>query len=78
MHNAGFSSIDDGVQFDLGSLDTISIDKTKSTVRVGSGSRWCFVYEALQKEDVMAVGGRAAPVGVGGFLLGGKQELESL
>jgi hypothetical protein len=30
------------------------------------------VYETLEKEGLIAIGGRAASVGVGGFLLGGE------
>lgn len=69
---AGQSCIDDGIQFDLVKMNTIDIDKHKGTVIVGPGCTWRSVYETLQKENCMAVGGRSADVGVGGFLIGGE------
>lgn len=70
--HAGQSSIDEGVQFDLTKLTTIAIDNARGTATVGAGNTWGPVYSALQAEGVMVVGGRAATVGVGGFILGGK------
>ncbi|KAK4898462.1 hypothetical protein LTR27_004059 [Elasticomyces elasticus] len=70
-HFAGQSCVEAGVQFDLAKLDTISIQRSTGTVLVGTGCRWGAVYEKLQPEGLMAIGGRAASVGVGGFLLGG-------
>lgn len=70
-HFAGQSCLDGGVQLDLAKLNTISIDRSKGTVLVGAGSTWGSVYTKLQKEGLIAVGGRAFDVGVGGFLVGG-------
>ncbi|KUL89064.1 hypothetical protein ZTR_06120 [Talaromyces verruculosus] len=70
-HFAGQSCLDGGVQLDLAKLNTISIDRRKGTVLVGAGSTWGSVYTILQKEGLIAVGGRAFDVGVGGFLVGG-------
>lgn len=44
--------------------------KTK-IARIQPGSNWGHVYEALEPYGVTAVGGRASPVGVGGFITGG-------
>jgi FAD/FMN-containing dehydrogenase len=70
-HYAGQSCLDGGIQLDLVKLNTIEIDKSKGTVTVGAGCTWRSVYETLQKEGCIAVGGRSADVGVGGFLIGG-------
>tara|TARA_R110002060_G_scaffold23669_6_gene32179 strand:- start:302 stop:772 length:471 start_codon:yes stop_codon:yes gene_type:complete len=70
-HFAGQSCLDGGVQLDLIKLNSISIDRSKGTVLVGSGCTWRSVYTKLQREGLIAVGGRSADVGVGGFLVGG-------
>lgn len=70
-HFAGQSCLDGGVQLDLAKLNTISIDRRRGTVFVGSGCTWRSVYTKLQGEGLIAVGGRSADVGVGGFLVGG-------
>ena len=70
-HFAGQSSIDGGIQFDLVKLKTIQIKRSKGTVLVGPGNRWGSVYNNLQKEGSIVVGGRSANVGVGGYLVGG-------
>ena len=70
-HFAGQSSIEGGIQIDLVKLKTLQINKSKGTVLVGPGNTWGSVYEKLQKEGLMVVGGRSANVGVGGYLVGG-------
>ncbi|KAK5049448.1 hypothetical protein LTR84_004377 [Exophiala bonariae] len=70
-HYAGQSCLDGGIQLDLALLNTISLDRNKGTVHVGPGATWNSVYTRLQKERLIAVGGRSAGVGVGGFLVGG-------
>jgi len=70
-HFAGQSCVEGGLQFDLAKLNKIVVSQSTDTALVGTGCRWNAVYETLQKEGLMAVGGRAASVGVGGFLLGG-------
>lgn len=74
-HFAGQSCLDGGVQLDLVKLNTVSIDRSKGTVLVGAGSTWGSVYTKLQNEGLIAVGGRSADVGVGGFLVGGMSML---
>jgi FAD/FMN-containing dehydrogenase len=71
-HFAGQSCVEGGLQFDLAKLNSISISWSTGTAFVGTGCRWNAVYETLEKEGLMAIGGRAASVGVGGFLLGGE------
>ncbi|KXJ93628.1 hypothetical protein Micbo1qcDRAFT_220247 [Microdochium bolleyi] len=70
-HFAGHSSIEGGIQFDLVKLKAFQINRNEGTVLVGPGCTWGSVYEKLQKEGLMVVGGRAANVGVGGYLVGG-------
>lgn len=66
----GANNIVEGVTIDLGRMNTIT-NFGNGTVGVGPGARWGAVYEALAKDKLMVVGGRASSVGVGGFLLGG-------
>lgn len=70
-HFGGQSSITGGVQLDLTNLNVISVNSEKTSVWVGSGNKWVTVYKKLEKLGRIAVGGRAASVGVGGFILGG-------
>ncbi|KAK5263214.1 hypothetical protein LTR96_011370 [Exophiala xenobiotica] len=49
----------------------LRINRSESTVLVGPGNTWGSVYEKLQKESLIVVGGRAANFGVGGYLIGG-------
>jgi FAD/FMN-containing dehydrogenase len=72
-HFAGQSSIEGGIQLDLVKLKTVQIKRSEGTVIVGPGNTWGAVYEELQKEGLMVVGGRSANVGVGGYLVGGTQ-----
>ncbi|KXG51728.1 FAD-binding, type 2 [Penicillium griseofulvum] len=70
--NPGFSSIDhNGVLIALEKLNTISISSDRGTVTVGPGNKWESVYNYLQPYNVTVLGGRAAVVGVGGYILGG-------
>ncbi|KAF5232118.1 hypothetical protein FANTH_13114 [Fusarium anthophilum] len=70
-HFPGQSSIEGGIQIDLVKLKTLEIDRSKGTVLVGPGNTWGSVYERLQREGLIVVGGRSANVGVGGYLVGG-------
>jgi FAD/FMN-containing dehydrogenase len=46
-------------------------DTRHKIASIQPGSNWGRVYEALDRYQVTAVGGRASPVGVGGFITGG-------
>ncbi|KAH0835162.1 hypothetical protein AYO21_10323 [Fonsecaea monophora] len=70
-HVSGASCVPDGVQIDLSKLNTITINRTDSTAQVGAGNTWRRIYGELEKQGYIAVGGRSADVGVGGFLIGG-------
>jgi FAD/FMN-containing dehydrogenase len=67
----GASNVDDGITLDLSALDSVSLASDRSYVDVGTGARWLDVYRALDPWDLTVAGGRAASLGVGGFLLGG-------
>lgn len=61
----------DGIQIDLLKLNTITIDRSNNSARVGAGNTWRRIYGELEGQGYIAVGGRSADVGVGGFLVGG-------
>lgn len=68
----GESSIEDGVAIDLKRLNHVKLSDDRRTVEVGPGSNWLEVYSVLEPLGLTVVGGRAAGVGVGGFVLGGE------
>jgi len=67
----GAADTSEGVTIALSQLRTISVSNDNTSVTVGSGLTWGDVYSALQPHDLMVLGGRYAPVGVSGLLLGG-------
>lgn len=67
----GASTLDGGAVIDLSRLNSIQVSDDESAVSVGTGSTWTNVYSVLEKRGLLAVGGRAGSVGVGGFVLGG-------
>ena len=52
-------------------MNSTAYDSKNKIARIEPGSNWGLVYEALDPYGVAAVGGRASPVGVGGFTTGG-------
>ena len=69
----GFGSIGaDGVLVSLQNFNTLTMSPDNQTVTVGSGNRWRDVYSYVANYNVTVIGGREPPVGVGGFLLGGR------
>ncbi|KAI6823919.1 hypothetical protein KC332_g8796 [Hortaea werneckii] len=72
-HNTipGASSISDGVNIDLGLMNSTTYHPENDTATVQSGVLWGSVYSTLDKLGVMVVGGRSASVGTGGLVLGG-------
>jgi FAD/FMN-containing dehydrogenase len=67
----GFSNADAGVTIDLIRMGSVELSKDKKSVKVGAGARWVDVYLSLEKDNLTAIGGRVADVGVGGLTLGG-------
>lgn len=70
--NPGWSSIEKpGILIDLRRLNQITVSDDKKTVSLGPGARWGDVYATLDPHGVSVIGGRIAPVGVAGLILGG-------
>ncbi|KAI1366415.1 FAD-binding domain-containing protein [Xylaria arbuscula] len=70
--NPGYGSIgESGVLLSLVNVNTLSLSKDKTSIKVGSGNRWQSVYDYLVPQGLVAIGGRVGIVGVGGFMLGG-------
>lgn len=67
----GASSIDGGITVTMESFDRVTPSTDKKTVDVGPGNRWVDVYTALDSHGLGVAGGRMAPVGVPGLILGG-------
>ncbi|KAF1848040.1 FAD-binding domain-containing protein [Cucurbitaria berberidis CBS 394.84] len=68
---AGASSIDGGITVSMETFKKVTVSSDKKTADIGPGNRWVDVYTTLEKSSVGVVGGRMAPVGVPGLLLGG-------
>ena len=68
-----------GVTVDLSRLSSINVAQstvtTDKVAQIGPGARWGQVYDALTPQGLTVGGGRAATVGVGGLVLGGKFRL---
>lgn len=71
---AGAAGTDRGVTVDLGAMNQVSISADRKIVSVGSGSIWSDIYSQIQPMELSAVGGRVAPIGVGGFITGGSSD----
>ncbi|KAF8514736.1 hypothetical protein BDD12DRAFT_811106 [Trichophaea hybrida] len=69
--NPGFSSTSHGVVINLSLLNQITVDTSSFTAKIGPGNTWDTVYRALEPYHATIAGGRAPPIGVGGFTLGG-------
>jgi FAD/FMN-containing dehydrogenase len=69
---AGANDISDGVTIDLSMMNSTVYNKQAGTASILPGARWQSVYKTLAPYDVTVPGGRGGPVGVGGFLVGGK------
>lgn len=69
---AGANNIETGVTIDLSHMNSTIYNKNSQTASILPGSRWEAVYKTLEEYNVVVTGGRTGPVGVGGFLLGGK------
>ncbi|KAI4650521.1 hypothetical protein J4E93_002877 [Alternaria ventricosa] len=68
---AGASSIDGGITVSMERFNQVAVSNDKKYANVGAGTRWVDVYKGVEKSGVSVVGGRMAPVGVPGLILGG-------
>ncbi|KAF2687323.1 FAD-binding domain-containing protein [Lentithecium fluviatile CBS 122367] len=60
-----------GVLISSTNLNTLQLSDDKETMSIGPGPRWGNVFEYMDGTNLTIVGGRLAPVGVPGLLLGG-------
>ncbi len=67
----GADSITNGVLISLSRLRETSLSADRQTASLGPGLNWLEVNNWIQTFERVIVGGRYAPVGVSGFLLGG-------
>jgi FAD/FMN-containing dehydrogenase len=67
----GYANIDGGILVGLTDLNRITLSSDKSYVSVGPGRRWEEVYDFLEPDGLVVLGGRVGIVGVPGLLLGG-------
>lgn len=68
---AGASSIEGGVTVSLRNLDSIELSEDHKTAFIQPGNNWNRIYTELVKDDVSVIGGRVAPIGIGGLTTGG-------
>lgn len=60
-----------GVLISSTNLNTLRLSDDNQTMSIGPGPRWGDVFEYMDGTNLTVVGGRLAPVGVPGLLLGG-------
>lgn len=60
-----------GVLISSTNLNTLQLSEDRQTMSIGPGPRWGNVFEYMDGTNLTIVGGRLAPVGVPGLLLGG-------
>lgn len=68
---AGSANINSGVTIDLSGINQVVVSPDRTITSIGSGARWEKVYLELDAMNLTVAGGRAATIGVGGYLLGG-------
>jgi FAD/FMN-containing dehydrogenase len=67
----GAASTYSGVLFAMTNINTKNLINDNKIAQIGPGQAWTGVYTWLSQYGLGVAGGRYAPVGVGGFLLGG-------
>ncbi|KAI6778372.1 uncharacterized protein J7T54_000490 [Emericellopsis cladophorae] len=67
----GGNGIKDGVTVDFGHLNVTTYDESTQVASMNPGQTWGDAYKVLADYSVVAIGGRADVVGVGGFTTGG-------
>lgn len=73
MSGPGSANINNRVTIDMRGLIGIEVDNDEKLVKIASGEYWANFYERLDPLGLGLSGGRAAKVGIGGFVLGGLQ-----
>lgn len=67
----GSNNIDKGMLIVMSGLKTLEVSDDRQSAFIGPGNKWGDVYSYLAEFNVTAAGGRLAPVGVPGLLIGG-------
>ncbi|KAI3337024.1 FAD binding domain protein [Xylariaceae sp. AK1471] len=67
----GAANINGGVLLSLGNMRTMQMTNRNTIAQLGPGLRWNEVYNWTAEYGLAVSGGRYAPVGVPGYLLGG-------
>lgn len=67
----GYSLVNAGVVIDISEMQTVQLDATHRTVRVGAGINLGNLYAALWPNRVTIPGGSCGTVGIAGLTLGG-------
>lgn len=60
-----------GVLISSTNLNTLKLSEDEETMSVSPGPRWGDVFNCLEFTNKTVIGGRLAPVGIPGLLLGG-------
>ncbi len=68
---AGMSVNDGGIVIDVRPMNSVTIDPTRRTIRVGGGTTWGEFDPTAEVHGLAVTGGRATSTGVAGFTLGG-------
>ncbi|KAL1610485.1 hypothetical protein SLS60_002153 [Paraconiothyrium brasiliense] len=66
-----------GVLLTSTNLNTLKLSDDKETMSIGPGPRWGDVFQYLEGTNLTVIGGRLAPVGVPGLLLGGGGKIKA-
>jgi FAD/FMN-containing dehydrogenase len=77
MPNIGFASIQDGLLILTKNLNDVIYNPNTQTAVVGPGLSWEEAQQKLTGTGRVLVGGRMGGVGVGGYILGGKQNIHT-
>lgn len=68
---AGASNIHGGITVSFQRLDSIQLSADHKTVAIQPGNTWSAIYTELARYDLAVIGGRSAPIGIGGLTTGG-------
>jgi FAD/FMN-containing dehydrogenase len=71
MPTPGASNIEHGVLISLNNMLTMQLAEHNTIAQLGPGLRWLQVYSWIKSYGLGVLGGRFAPVGVSGILIGG-------
>lgn len=72
---AGASNVAGGITVSMQNLNAIQLSEDRRTVSIQPGNTWSTVYTELAKSSLAVIGGRVAPIGIGGLTTGGNKRL---